>query len=164
VIDTKCVRIVPEFPRLMVSDTGVLWGPSGRRLKPFPDRRGYLRFNLYRGSGQWTQHGVHAAVCIAFHGPRPDGLQVRHLDGNPLNNHASNLVWGTQTENESDKVLHGTRPMGMAHPHVKLTEADVRAIREHPRYYGFRRDLAVRYGISVGTVSEIRAGVTWRHL
>lgn len=158
------VRITPEFPRLVISDTGVLWGPSGRRLSPFPDRYGYFRFNLYTGPGQWAQYSVHTVVCTAFQGPRPEGLMVRHLDGDPANNWASNLRWGTQTENEADKLLHGTRPLGESHPQARLTEADIRIIREHPKYYGFRRDLAARYCVSVTTISQIRAGETWRHI
>lgn len=51
---------------------------------------------------------VHALVCASFHGPRPSGMEVRHLNGNPEDNRAENLTWGTQEENELDKVRHGT--------------------------------------------------------
>jgi hypothetical protein len=48
------------------------------------------------------------SVAEAFHGPRPVGLEVRHLDGDSLNNAASNLRYGTRTENLLDAVEHGT--------------------------------------------------------
>lgn len=159
------VRIVPEFPGLVIADTGLLWGPSGQRLEPFPDKDGYLRFNLCLGAGRRRQYSVHTAVCTAYHGPKPEGADVvRHLDGDPANNRASNLRWGTYVENEADKRLHGRAATGERNPGAKLTEADVQLIRQAPRYYGFRRDLADRYGISVTTVSQIRAGETWRAL
>lgn len=45
---------------------------------------------------------VHTLVALAFIGPRPEGCDIRHLDGNPLNNHADNLAYGTRTENILD--------------------------------------------------------------
>lgn len=46
-------------------------------------------------------------VGEAFLGPRPDGLETRHLDGNPANNSARNLRYGTKSENAQDRVRHG---------------------------------------------------------
>lgn len=51
---------------------------------------------------------VHTLVLTAFDGPRPDGLECRHLDGNPDNNWLSNLRWGTPSQNTHDAVRHGT--------------------------------------------------------
>ncbi|MDX3713446.1 HNH endonuclease signature motif containing protein [Streptomyces europaeiscabiei] len=53
---------------------------------------------------------MHQIVAAAFLGPRPDGHDVRHLDGNPLNSALSNLSYGTRSENELDKARHGTNP------------------------------------------------------
>lgn len=50
-------------------------------------------------------------VCEAFHGLRPEGMEVRHLDGNSQNDAASNLAWGTRSENIRDAVRHGTHNM-----------------------------------------------------
>jgi len=48
-------------------------------------------------------------MLAAFHGEKPDGYEARHLDGDKLNNHPSNLAWGTHSENECDKMKHGTQ-------------------------------------------------------
>lgn len=51
---------------------------------------------------------VHHLVAIAFVEGRAPGLNVCHDDGDSLNNAASNLYWGTQTQNMQDKWRHGT--------------------------------------------------------
>jgi hypothetical protein len=47
-------------------------------------------------------------VALAFLAPQPGTRVVRHLDGDPANNHVSNLAWGTQSENMKDTLQHGT--------------------------------------------------------
>jgi hypothetical protein len=45
---------------------------------------------------------------LAFQGPCPNGLEVRHLDGNRTNPKLNNLKYGTRIENMQDAILHGT--------------------------------------------------------
>lgn len=92
-----------------VSDRGrVLSFHKGlsRFLAGAVDRDGYLCVKLYRNKRP-IHRPVHQLVCEAWHGPRPDGLEVRHLDGEKLNLAPSNLKWGTQSENGFDRVRHG---------------------------------------------------------
>ena len=58
--------------------------------------------------GHVRQAGVHKLVALAFLGPA-NGLEVRHLDGNPQNNRLENLAYGTRQENAQDMVRHGTQ-------------------------------------------------------
>jgi hypothetical protein len=51
---------------------------------------------------------VHHLVLETFISPRSEGLECRHLNGNPADNRLQNLSWGTHSENELDKVKHGT--------------------------------------------------------
>lgn len=60
--------------------------------------------------GVSTTRQVHVAVAAAFIGPRPEGMQVAHGDGDPSNNRAENLRYATPSENEADKLRHGTNP------------------------------------------------------
>lgn len=87
------------------------WGNEhfrrGRQLATSLSRRGYLSGNLSH-DGQRINFEVHVLVAEAWHGTRPANMQVRHLNGNKLNNHPSNLAWGTTSANNSDKVSHGT--------------------------------------------------------
>ena len=79
----------------------------GRVLTATPNSTGYLCITLHeQGEGKNVQ--VHSLVLEAFVGPKPDGLEARHLDGNHLNNCLDNLRWGTRSENILDRVRHGT--------------------------------------------------------
>lgn len=88
----------------------------GRRLRGVlmvgsSDHAGYRQVHLAKGGrGNSATRKVHFLVCEAFHGPRPPGQVTRHLDGDKLNNRASNLAWGTPSENSLDSVRHGTHP------------------------------------------------------
>ena len=85
----------------------VRWLPS-RMLAPQPhSTKGYLHVNPARG-GKAVSKSLHALVALAFLGPRPDGFQVAHNDGDPRNNAADNLRYATPSENEMDKWRHGT--------------------------------------------------------
>lgn len=66
----------------------------------------YRQVNLHN-SGQRTHH-VHRLVATAFLGSGPAGHEIRHLNGNPLDNSVENLAWGTHVENMADRKLHGT--------------------------------------------------------
>jgi hypothetical protein len=96
-----------------VSDQGLVWsnyrwqGRRGHLLKTPVDNRGYQQLNLCRG-GVMTHKLVHMLVATAFHGPCPPGQECRHLDGNRTHNVATNLAWGTPSENNHDRVRHGT--------------------------------------------------------
>jgi hypothetical protein len=95
--------------RYEISDVGRVLSRCRRRpklLTPTIDRYGYLCVHLCQ-AGKSRSRPVHQLVCEAWHGPRPDGLVVRHLDGDPLNLEPGNLKWGTPAENSQDRSLHG---------------------------------------------------------
>ena len=52
---------------------------------------------------------IHRLVAEAFVGPKPGWADlVRHLNGNPDDNRAENLAYGTYSDNMSDSIRHGT--------------------------------------------------------
>lgn len=105
-------RPVPGFEGLyQVSDSGeVLSTPRlrtrGGILKQYRNSKGYPAVTLHK-NGKQRRYGVHQLVALAFFGPRPDGQEVRHLDGNPQNRNVTNLAYGTRTQNGLDRVAHG---------------------------------------------------------
>lgn len=111
------------------------------------------------------QHFVHRLVIDAFGPQRPSPYHiVAHNDGNPRNNHISNLRWATHAENAQDKIMHGRSLRGERNPKAKLTADDVRAIRAAPERYGMKSELARRYGVNNTLITRIRNGEMWAHV
>ena len=84
------------------------WGyyPKITVLKPRVGVQGYLTVGLWRDGVSQTNM-VHRLVARAFYGPRPDDLEIRHLDDDKLNNWVVNLIYGTRRENKLDAVRNG---------------------------------------------------------
>lgn len=123
----------------------------------------YARFivTLWRNN-QRKVWSVHRLMLFAFVGPPDPGQVVRHLNGNATDNRLSNLRWGTRQENDADRHAHGAIVRGEQHGSAKLTELDVRKIRE--TYQKGTHALASEYGVSIRTIEFILQGKTWRHV
>lgn len=88
--------------------------------------KGYKRVTFSNGNIQ-KRYTVHRLVAICFI-PNPENKRdVNHIDGNKINNCLNNLEWNTQSENER----HSYRVIGKINPQRKLTEANVKDIREN---------------------------------
>lgn len=112
---------VPEFEgRYEVSDQGRVrsldmrigaGSPTGTRLlrgrvlKQYADQ-GYARVVL-TVNGKRHMRTVHRLVAAAFLGPRPDGMETCHNNGDSLDNRVENLRYDTHSENQLDVVRHG---------------------------------------------------------
>jgi hypothetical protein len=83
---------------------------KGRALKAHAnkERGGYLNVSPSKDGVQHSMR-VHKLVAAAFLGPQPDGTEIRHLNGNPADNRAENLAYGSRSENQLDSVEHGTQ-------------------------------------------------------
>ena len=102
----------------------------------------------------------HKLVLEAFVSVRPDGLECCHNDGNPQNNHLTNLRWDTPKNNHADKIKHGTTNRGEQCGTAKLTLEQVRAIRQDTR---LQRIIAAEYGVKDNTISRIKSFKRWAH-
>ena len=150
-----------------VSDHGRVrsWKRSGppRVLRP-GFSYGYPYYNLHRVGRKQFVRRVHVLVMLAFVGERPEGLQIRHLDGDPANPHLSNLKYGTRYENHADSVRHGTAHRGERHVWAKLTAADVLNIRARHAAGESQADLARNLQLPRTTISTIVLRNCWRHI
>lgn len=81
----------------------------GRILCPYLRAPGgYPTVHLhYGGHSKYLNRSIHRLVLEAFVGPCPEGMECLHADDDPLNNHLSNLRWGTRSENRSDGLRNG---------------------------------------------------------
>lgn len=82
----------------------------GKMIATSPNDSGHLILRLYRG-GVRKGMQVHRLVAQAFL-PNPDSAPVVcHRNGNPADNRAENLYWGTMADNMQDSLRHGTHGM-----------------------------------------------------
>lgn len=147
--------------------TGVLAMPSWPEECidwPFArDTHGYGNFTLNR-----TMLSVHALACEHRHGPRPEGMEARHLCGRGSSGcfNPAHLEWASHAVNMADVVPHGSHTRGERNAQHKLTEADVLAIRR--MYVGrggpSQRAIADQYGVSFQHVNQIISGDRWAWL
>lgn len=104
---------------------------------------------------------AHKAVCEAWHGPcPPDKNGVAHADGNPLNNHYSNLRWATQAENMADRMAHGNYTRG-AH---RLSDELVAELRKREPAWAEIQQIAHQNGVSPQTIWSAATGRTYGHV
>ena len=170
-------RPIPGFEGYEVSDLGRVrsfrrHGGRGRGLvnaprikKTHPGAAGYLSVTLQRPDGnRCSKYHVHALVAAAFLGPRPDGMQVAHADGDRLNARLDNLRYATASENAEDKRRHGTDTPGERNGMHKLTDRDVREIRQLRAAGALQRELAERFGVSISAIQFVLNGKHWSHV
>ena len=121
----------------------------------------YAKVSISDSTGKKKKKMVHRLVAIAFVPNLDNKPEVNHIDGDKLNNCASNLEWCTAKENQQHAVREGL--------HVKkLSECDVLDIRK--RFVGGYNSstntmkLAKEYGISHVNISSIVNRKTWTHI
>jgi hypothetical protein len=125
------------------------------------DRHGYGRFHLDGRSvlaHRWAYEQANGAI--------PEGALVLHKCHNRLCVNPAHLRIGTCGENSADMVLAGRSfsNKGELNGRSKLTEADVRAIREMGGSGARKIDIAKRFGISASNVYLILSGKGWPHV
>lgn len=131
----------------------------GRILKP-SWHKGYALVSL----GFGRRERVHHCVLLAFVGCRPAGAVGRHLDGDPSNNAATNLAWGSHRDNSNDARLHGTISKGESRPLAELTNAAVAAARKRYADGESGASLAREFGVGNQTMMDAITGASWSHL
>lgn len=148
---TEGILPIPGFPGYAVSSQGNIWSFKNnkpRRLKGQTATSVYFHVSL-RANGETTCLRIHRLVLQTFAGPAPDGMECRHLNGDPKDNRLENLCWGTKSENRHDSVRHGR------HQTSRLTNAQIREIRTMP---GLHKDIAAKFGISRPHVTDLKSG------
>jgi len=143
----------PLDPRYHVTTDGQVISyckKVARALKPWRKRCGHLSVHI----GGCNSTHVHKLVLETFVGPAPVGLECRHLNGDPADNRLCNLVWGTRSQNLSDKKWHGAPG--------KLTVPQIRTLKfllfKASRRYS-HAELAARFSVSKATISDIKCGL-----
>lgn len=81
-------------PSYMVSDKGRIKNKSGKLLKPFIHKSGYVVSHIDGGN-----YYLHVLVKESFCGKTPEGKEIDHIDCNKTNNALYNLEFVSHQEN-----------------------------------------------------------------
>jgi hypothetical protein len=116
---------------------------------------GYLAVSLYGIDGKASTKFVHCLMAESFIGPRPEGFQCLHIDGNQNNLTVGNLRWGTPSENQQDRVKHGTDIRSLKHPLAKLSDDECVEIKKRRQLGEKGVDLAKEFNVTPSMISLI---------
>ena len=131
---------------------GNVFGPKGTPVKT---RGVYPRFH-FRIPGRKIKWALaHRLQAFQKFGAAmfKEGIEVRHLDGNPGNAHWDNLALGTRSENAMDKTPE-TRLRSARTASAAMKKHDHAAIISHYTEFGFNNTLR-SFGIGKGALSFI---------
>ena len=142
----RWVPVIGFEDSYIVSNSGLV--ASMRGLLRGGDVHGYRHMTL--GGRGGPQKYVHQIVMESFNGPCPDGLEVHHKNRDRSDNRLENLEWVTRRKNLSERKLR-----------TKLTIEQAYEIKSSSLP---TCDLVDKFGVSRGTVKNIRAGRTWGNI
>lgn len=139
-------------------------------LNNYYGNKNYAQVTLVK-NGKRFLFLVHRLVATAFLKNPKNYPCVNHKDGNKAHNSINNLEWCSYSHNNQHARDTGLRQQayGEDHPRAKLTEADVKKIREtyvrgvHSSGYG-QQQLASDYGVSTTVIQHILSRKTWTHI
>ncbi len=174
---------IPGYPHYLACSDGTIWsclvhgnrgvgrGSGGARVPDYsrwkqlkPSKERYFRVSIYDANRKIHFKSVHKLVILAFRGLPPIGMVCRHLNGDNYDCRIDNLVYGTHKENTNDKWGHGTMPFGEKHHNTKLSEADVVEIHRLGSAKTPRKQIAAKFGVSLGCIEKILYGQSWPHI
>lgn len=127
-------------------------------------RGGYGQLSLGMSNKQ-PNVDTHCLSWILHFGEIPAGMDVCHSCDNRACVRPDHLFLGTAQDNSNDAVKKMRHAFGERSGCAKLTEDDVREIRE--LYNHGRRDwknIAPYYGVSNTAIGYAARGETWKHL
>lgn len=138
-----------------VLNDGTVISHTGRILKGYINSTGYIvvaiRVNKIRHC-----FGVHKLMAYQKYGESmfEDGIVVRHLNGNSLDNSFDNIAIGTQQQNNLDKTPE-VRMRAALHAASFIRKHDKEKVKEYFKDHGFKKAM-IHFGISSkGTMSYI---------
>lgn len=146
---------VRSLPKTVPHIKGTRTIPA-RVLKPQRQSSGHLYIRSLGGrNGKLAW--IHRLVYEAFVGPIPEGMDIRHLDGDPSKNTPENLMPGTRVENAHDVYAYGGR-------YRKLRREDVIEIRRRLSAGEPQRLIAKDFAVSCQTISNINTRKTFNYI
>ena len=163
---------IEGFPGYRVGDDGSVWsclkrghriiGTVWRRLRPAAPKRRWAYYHINLGTKTFS---VHVLILTVFVGPRPEGMEACHRDGDRSNNSLNNLRWDTPKNNCADTARHGRSNKGERHGLARLTEEKVKAIRaEYATGIASYESLGRKHGVTGSAILAVVRRRNWKHV
>jgi hypothetical protein len=151
---SKCAEII----RLTANCRGAV---ANRVLKQHLHKtRGYLVVRLYNKKSKTFD--VHKLMGLTFLGMTKDGQQICHNNGIRTDCRLENLRIDTASNNQKDRVLHGTTNRGSNHTSSIYSESLIKEIKIKLKN-GIRPPaLSKEYQISENYIRNIKNGYKWK--
>jgi hypothetical protein len=158
-------KTVPGFRKYEAHPNGSIRHKGFRRnLRGSVNKWGYRHATLMQDDSGLKTVRWNRIVLITFKGPPPPGKESSHINGNRLDNRLRNLKWETRKRNHARKVEHGTSQVGERNGNTRMTCEKVMQLRAMRKEGSTYKDLANKFEIAIGTVSQIVTRKTWRHV
>lgn len=153
--------ILYDATYIIFSDGKVI-GPSGKVLKQFKDKDGYLYFLCGDGRKHFF---THRAVALCFV-PNPDPatkVEVDHIDNQRDNPSSNNLKWVTHAENIRKAAENGSYS-GERNSHAILTKYEAVFVKEARKLGVAKKTLSKYFGVTGYAIYDLVRGKTWKML
>lgn len=155
----------PVYGLYEVSNMGRVRNKKTRRVlrAAYPPGRSYSIVNLmHHNPDGRVSVAVHRLVAETWLGLKPSReYQVRHLNGDPRDNRASNLCWGTVAENKVDALRHGKLHVkARSGQFITLTTELIKKVKEQVQAMDCFL-VSAFYGVPLKWVEDIKAGKRW---
>lgn len=162
---------IAGFSQYKVSRNGKIYSQRTKRfLNLYVGDVGYYCVCLQSDNGKQCSRRVHRIVAEHFIANPKQLPCVNHIDGNKLNNKASNLEWCSYKENTQhsrDVLGNNTNPptlKGEDSPKSKLNKAKVKNVFLLSVNGTSQSAIARKYKVSHSTINNILHRRTWRHV
>lgn len=154
---------IPGHPKYVISKSGVVKHVRKNKIKSPQYQGKYLYISLHIKNARSQNIGLHRLLMLTFV-PNPNNYpEINHIDGNKFNNSLDNLEWCDRRRNIDHAMEHGLTRKGETHGMHKLTEDEVRKIRELRGTISIR-NIASLFNVSRSAIDAIFYGHNWAWL
>lgn len=132
---------------------GFVYNKNGDKLNPRIGNVGYYTFSIRLSNPRRKYYiSVHRLVAFQKYGKKmfDGGIEVRHLDGNKLNNLEYNILLGTSSQNSSDippEVRMKTSIIASTKVRV-YSDEEVQSIKNRKKEGATYKQLVDEFGLS----------------
>lgn len=162
---SKKYKDIPGWEGLyMINKNGDIFSVrNNRKLTPDYINKRYKQI-VFSKNNKTKRYLIHRLVMLTFVGP--SNLTVNHKNGIKSDNRLENLEYVTQKENIAHSHKKGLANIakGEKSGKAKLTEKEVIEIKKYILSGNIHREIAEKYGVTRGAITDIARGKNWKHI